>query len=65
MSTDFAPDCGAVTPEEECGECRACHEATAAGIAGALDAGAMTEAEAYEADGEHGTYVVRVNPGGE
>lgn len=28
MSEDpeFAPDCGAVAPEEECGECEACEE---------------------------------------
>ncbi|QXE36963.1 hypothetical protein KQY30_24885 [Streptomyces sp. GMY02] len=24
---DFPPDCGAATPEEECGECRVCKEA--------------------------------------
>lgn len=33
MSDDyeFAPDCDAVTPEEECGACESCHEAQEAG----------------------------------
>lgn len=56
MSNEFAPDCGAVTPEEECGECEACFEATAAGIDRAVGSGSMTESEAYEAHDRHGTY---------
>ncbi|MFI6465686.1 hypothetical protein [Streptomyces sp. NPDC050538] len=56
MASEFAPDCGAVTPEEECGECEACFEAEAEGIERSVEAGSMTEAEALEAHDLNGTY---------
>ncbi|WP_046503114.1 hypothetical protein [Streptomyces odonnellii] len=46
---EFAPDCGAVTPEEECGECEACDKAAYQGIENDVEAGRITEAEAREA----------------
>lgn len=55
---EFAPDCDAVTPEEECGECKACFEAEAEGIERAVESGSMTESEAYEAHDLKGTYRV-------
>ncbi|ALF00202.1 hypothetical protein [Streptomyces sp. SPB78] len=56
MSDEFAPDCGAVTPEEECGECESCFEATAEGIDRAVESGSMTASEAAEAHDLNGTY---------
>lgn len=53
---EFAPDCGAVSPEEECGECEACFEAEAAGIERSVESGAMTQAEALEAHDRNGTF---------
>jgi hypothetical protein len=53
---DFAPDCGAVTPEEECGECEACFEAEAQAIDRSVETGERTESEALEAHALHGTY---------
>ncbi|CUW29679.1 MULTISPECIES: hypothetical protein [Streptomyces] len=37
--TEYAPDCGAIKPDEECGECRACEEAEEAGRAREIEGG--------------------------
>ncbi|EPH40868.1 hypothetical protein ABT390_36665 [Streptomyces aurantiacus] len=52
----FAPDCDAVTPEEECGDCESCFEAEAEGIERAHESGQITLTEALEAHDRNGTY---------
>lgn len=51
---DFASDCGAVTPEQECGECEACDEAAYQAIENDVEAGVLTDAEAREAHAQRG-----------
>ncbi|MFJ4322233.1 hypothetical protein ACIP3A_03805 [Streptomyces tricolor] len=37
--TEYASDCGAIRPEDECGECWACEEAEEAGRAREIEQG--------------------------
>ncbi|MFD7516072.1 hypothetical protein ACFV85_14895 [Streptomyces niveus] len=46
MSNEFAPDCGAIKPDEECGECEACEQAEIAGIQSDNEAGIISDSEA-------------------
>ncbi|MFD8970529.1 hypothetical protein ACFV0C_37005 [Streptomyces sp. NPDC059568] len=55
----YAPDCGAVTPEEECGECEACDEAAYQAIESDVESGRLTDAQGIAAHAERGDY-----PGG-
>ncbi|MFE2941020.1 hypothetical protein ACFXKG_18445 [Streptomyces sp. NPDC059255] len=54
MSKRFAPDCGAIKPDEECGECEACDEAEYNGIVSDNEAGIITDAEALARHADRG-----------
>lgn len=46
-------DCGAVQPEEECGECTACEERESEGVNRDLEAGTITYAQALDQRGNN------------
>lgn len=54
--TNDIDDCGAMIPDEECGECAACRETTAEGIDRAVETGDLTESEAVERHMANGTW---------
>ncbi|MGW4728877.1 hypothetical protein ACWEQC_06800 [Streptomyces shenzhenensis] len=43
MTKETVPDCGAVAPEEECGECAACEETEREGRAREIEAGIIRD----------------------
>lgn len=49
-------DCGAPSPDTECGMCAGCQERTGDDIEAQVEAGSMTEAEAYDAHQLNGTW---------
>lgn len=55
MST-YAPDCNAVTPEQECGECESCEESAYQAIENDVEAGVISDAEARQAHAERYHY---------
>lgn len=52
---DLLDDCGAMPPDDGCGDCGACQEAEADAIDRALESGAISEAEALERHALNGT----------
>lgn len=56
LDSDWPPDCGAIKPEEECGECEACDQAEYQAIESDVEAGVISDAEGrarHIARGDH------------
>jgi len=53
---DEPSDCGAVSPDDECGMCEACRESTAADIESQHETGSLTYSEAVAAHELNGTW---------